>query len=106
MDGCSRLQMALRIKLPLIRPYIAYMLILTFAGNVQLFAEPQLIGRAPGSTISAYWSPNQLGYAFAFELGNFGAAAALSMLLLIIGIVGAFIIIRTTNLFQTEASGH
>ena len=105
MDGCSRIQMALRIKLPLIRPYIAYMLILTFAGNLQLFAEPQLIGRAPGATVSAYWSPNQLGYAFAFELGNFGAAAALSMLLLIIGIVGAFIIIRTTNLFQTETSG-
>jgi multiple sugar transport system permease protein len=104
IDGCSRLQLALRIKMPLIRPYVAYMLILTFAGNVQLFAEPQLIGRAPGSTISPYWSPNQLGYAFAFELGNFGAAAALSMLLLIIGLVGAFLIIRATNLFRTEAS--
>ncbi|MDZ4764097.1 MAG: sugar ABC transporter permease [Chloroflexota bacterium] len=105
IDGCNNLQLALRIKMPLIRPYIAYMLILTFAGNVQLFAEPQLIGRAPGSTVSAYWSPNQLGYAFAFELGNFGAAAALSMLLLVIGIVGAFIIIRATNLFRTEAGG-
>ncbi len=105
IDGCDNLQLAVRIKVPLIRPYIAYMLILTFAGNVQLFAEPQLIGRAPGSTLSPYWSPNQLGYAFAFELGNFGAAAALSMLLLVIGVVGAFIIIRVTNLFRTEVSG-
>jgi multiple sugar transport system permease protein len=104
IDGCNNLQLALRIKMPLIRPYIAYMMILTFAGNVQLFAEPQLIGRAPGSTISPYWSPNQLGYAFAFELGNFGAAAALSMLLLVIGVIGAFIVIRATNLFRTEAS--
>ncbi len=104
IDGCNNLQLALRIKMPIIRPYIAYMLILTVAGNVQLFAEPQLIGRAPGSTVSAYWSPNQLGYAFAFELGNFGAAAALSMLLLLTGVLAAFIIIRATNLFQTEAS--
>jgi multiple sugar transport system permease protein len=104
IDGCSNLQLAWRIKMPIIRPYIAYMLILTVAGNIQLFAEPQLIGRAPGSTVSAYWSPNQLGYAFAFELGNFGAAAALSMLLLVIGIVAAFIIIRATSLFKTESS--
>ncbi len=103
MDGCNMLQMALRIKLPLIRPYIAYMAILTFAGNIQLFAEPQLLNSVQGATIGKYWSPNQLSYAFAFELGNFGAAAALSLMMLLIGLIGALLVLRVTNLFRTDA---
>jgi len=103
MDGCTALQLALRIKLPLIRPYVAYMAILTFAGNIQLFAEPQLLNHVQGATIGNYWSPNQLSYAFAFELGNFGAAAALSLMMLLIGLVGALLVIRVTNLFRTDA---
>lgn len=103
MDGCSPLQVAWYIKLPLIRPYIAYMAILTFAGNVQLFAEPQLLGRVQGATIGDYWSPNQLSYAFAFRLGNFGAAAALSLLMLAIGLIGAILVVRFTNMFRTDA---
>ncbi len=103
MDGCSPPQVAWYIKLPLIRPYIAYMAILSFAGNIQLFAEPQLLARVQGATIGAYWSPNQLSYAFAFTLGNFGAAAALSLLMLAIGLLGAILVVRFTNLFRTDA---
>ena len=44
MDGCNAWGLAWLIKRPLIMPFIVYMAILTFAGNVQLFAEPQLIG--------------------------------------------------------------
>jgi multiple sugar transport system permease protein len=33
MDGCSGLQLALRIKLPLIKKYIIYMGVLIFAGG-------------------------------------------------------------------------
>jgi multiple sugar transport system permease protein len=106
IDGCDTLRLAWYIKLPLIRPYIAYMAILTFAGNVQLFAEPQLLGRVPGATIGNYWSPNQLSYAFAFEYGNFGAAAALSLVMLAIGLLGALLVLRFTNLFQTDANGN
>ena len=103
MDGCTTLQLAFRIKLPLIRPYVAYMAILTFAGNIQLFAEPQLLGAVQGSTIGSNWSPNQLSYTFAFQYGNFGAAAALSLMMLLIGLIGALLIIRGTNLFRTDA---
>jgi len=104
LDGCGLIQMALRIKFPLIRPYIAYMAILTFAGNIQLFAEPQLLGKVQGSTVGSYWSPNQLSYAFAFEYGNFGAAAALSLLMLSIGLLGAILVLRFTSLFRADAA--
>lgn len=105
MDGCSAWQAAWHIKLPLISPYVAYMLILTFAGNVQLFAEPQLISAAGASPIPQPWSPNQLGYQFAFGLGNFGASAAISLLMLLIGLAGAVIILRATTIFHVEAEG-
>jgi multiple sugar transport system permease protein len=83
-------------------PYIIYMLILTFAGNVQLFAEPQLIGAAAVSPISKYWSPNQLGYAFAFEQANFGGSAAISLLMVAVGLLGAVLILSTTNIFSAD----
>lgn len=104
MDGCNAWQTAWYIKQPLILPYIAYMVILTFAGNVQLFAEPQLIGAAGAVPISPAWSPNQLGYQFAFGLGNFGASAAISLLMLLIGLGGALIILRATSIFRVEAA--
>ncbi len=97
MDGCNAWQTALHIKMPLILPYIAYMAILVFAGNVQLFAEPQLFG-------AKYWSPNQLGYAYAFEIGNFGASAAISLLMVVIGLIGAGLIIKFSGFYQTDAT--
>ena len=60
VDGCGPVRMAWSVKLPLVRPYVIYMLILTFAANVQLFVEPQLLAVAPGSTVGKYWSLNQL----------------------------------------------
>lgn len=101
MDGCNGWQQAWHIKIPLIRPYIWYMLILVLAGNVQLFAEPQLLGAA-GGNVPNPWSPNQLGYYFAFKLGNFGASAALSLIMLLIGLVAAYAVVEYTNMFKTE----
>jgi multiple sugar transport system permease protein len=103
MDGCSAWDLATRIKFPLILPYVWYMLILSFAGNVQLFAEPQLIGAALPGVISGTWSLNQLGYEFAFKLGNFGASAAVSLVLLLTGLIAAYVVINFTNFYSTDA---
>jgi multiple sugar transport system permease protein len=106
IDGANAWQKALYIKLPLIRPYIIYQFILIFAGNVQLFVEPQILGGGNnlgvGGNVPAVWSPNQLAYNFAFERGNFGAASALSLVLLAIGLGAAYMIIRWTGFFNIE----
>ena len=102
VDGCGPVRMAWSVKLPLVRPYVIYMLILTFASNVQLFVEPQLLAKAPGAAIGKYWSLNQLGYAYAFELADFGKAAAISLLMLVISLVGAVLVIRLTDFFRTD----
>ena len=103
MDGCSTWQLATHIKLPLILPYVWYMLILSFAGNVQLFAGPQLIGATLPGVISGTWSLNQLGYEFAFKLGNFGASAAISLVLLLTGLLAAYAVINFTDFYSTDA---
>jgi multiple sugar transport system permease protein len=106
IDGANAWQKALLIKFPLIRPYIIYQFILIFAGNVQLFVEPQILGGGNnlgvGGNVPMVWSPNQLAYNFAFEMGNFGAASALSLILLVIGLGAAYLIIRWTGFFNIE----
>lgn len=104
MDGCNEWQKALYIKLPLIQPYIIYQFILIFAGNVQLFVEPQLLANQTyiHANVPLVWSPNQLAYSFAFDLGNFGASAALALMMLLIGLGASYLMVRWTGFFKIE----
>jgi multiple sugar transport system permease protein len=104
MDGCNAWQQALYIKLPLIQPYIIYQFILIFAGNVQLFVEPQLLANQTyiHANVPLVWSPNQLAYSFAFDLGNFGAAAALALIMLVIGLGASYLMVRWTGFFNID----
>jgi multiple sugar transport system permease protein len=103
LDGCNAWQKALYIKLPLIKPFIIYQFILVFAGNVQLFVEPQLLTTTwINANVPPQYAPNQLAYAFAFELGNFGAAAALSLLMLAVGLGAAYVVIKVTGFFNIQ----
>ena len=102
IDGAGPLTLALRVKLPLIRKWIAYMTILSFATGTQLFVEPQLVNQASLGMVPDTWSSNQLGYQLAFRYADFNAAAAISVDLLAIGLVGAIVIITRTGLFKVD----
>jgi multiple sugar transport system permease protein len=102
IDGASPVQIALRLKLPLIRKWIAYMVILSFATGTQLFVEPQLVNQASLGLVPDTWSSNQLAYQLAFRYGDFNGAAAIAVDLLLIGLVGAFLIVTRTGLFRTD----
>lgn len=102
LDGANEWQMARLVKLPLIRKWIGYLVILNLAAGTQVFVEPQLISTATHSGVATNWAPNQLGYTFAFGYGRFNESAALSLELLALGLVAAVIIIRTTNLFKSD----
>ncbi len=101
IDGAGPFRTALSIKLPLIGKYVAYMVILSFAGALQVFVEPSLFYSIT-SAGSNWWSLNQLGYSFAFQQGSFGASATVSVVLLILSAVAAIILVFRTNFFQTE----
>jgi multiple sugar transport system permease protein len=102
IDGAGPLTIAFRLKLPLIRKWIAYMAILSFATGTQLFIEPQLVNEASLGLVPDTWSSNQLAYQLAFRYGDFNGAAAVSVDLLVIGLIAALLVVTRTGLFRSE----
>ena len=102
IDGANAWQLALRVKLPLIRKWVGYMVILAFAAGTQLFVEPQLVGTASLGMVSPAWSPNQLAYYLATQNGNFDYAAAISVDLLVLGLMAAALLVFRSKLFEIE----
>ena len=102
IDGAGPFTIAFRLKLPLIRKWIAYMAILSFAIGTQLFVEPQLVDEASLGLVPDTWSSNQFAYQLAFRYGDFNAAAAVSVDLLVIGLTAAVLIVTRTGLFRRE----
>jgi len=100
IDGANAFQTAFQIKLPLIRKYLIYMLILVMAAGLQIFVEPYLISSSVYPGIAKDWSLNQLGYTLAFLGSNLGAATALSLMLLLVMVVLALIVIFRTDFFD------
>jgi multiple sugar transport system permease protein len=102
IDGAGALQTALRVQLPMLRKWIAYMLILAFAAGTQLFVEPQLVHGASIGRVSDSWSLNQVTLQYAFQAGDFIGAAALSVDLLLIGLMAAAAIVFRSGLFERD----
>jgi multiple sugar transport system permease protein len=102
IDGAGPLTIALQVKLPLIRKWIAYMLILSFATGTQLFVEPQLVNEASLGMVPDTWSSNQLAYQVAFRYGDFNGAAAISVDLLVIGLAAAILVVTRSGLFRRD----
>jgi multiple sugar transport system permease protein len=101
IDGAGPIRTAFSVKLPLIGKYVVYMVILSFAGALQIFVEPALFFAITAAG-SASWSLNQLSYAFAFGQGDFGMSATVSIFLFVLSVIAASILVFKTNFFQTE----
>jgi multiple sugar transport system permease protein len=103
MDGANAFKTALFIKLPLIRKWVVYMLVLSFAGGTQLFVEPTVLSSAAlGVGVSKYWSPNQLAWFVASQYDNFNEAAAISVVLLVLGLAVAAVLVWRGRLFEVD----
>lgn len=102
VDGANLWQQAIYVKLPMIWRSISLMGILTFAGGLQLFVEPQLLRMAGPQYTRDDWSINQLAFQYAFNLGDFGVSAALSTMLLAVSIGIALVLIFATKFYQIK----
>jgi multiple sugar transport system permease protein len=85
VDGCSELALAARIKLPLIRRTVVFIVILSIIGTLQLFNEPVILNEI--ASVGNSFTPNQIIYNTAFSFGNEQLAAAQSVILAAITIV-------------------
>jgi multiple sugar transport system permease protein len=88
MDGAGRLQQFRYITLPSLKPMIFFGVTLSVIGGLQLFEEPMVL------LVGGRGGPDQAGmttamylYRMAFDFNDFGAASAMSWLMLIL--VGA-----------------
>ncbi len=102
IDGANHWQMATRIKLPMISKTITLMAIVTLSVGLQIFVEPQLMSLAGGQFEKPDWSVMQLGFYYAFRFGDFGVAAAISTMSLILPLVIAFVLIFATKFYKID----
>ena len=95
-DGAGAIKTAWYIQLPLIRKWIAYMVVISVAVGTQLFAEPKILAQASRNQIPKHYSLNQLAYVTAFgPQADFNSSAAISMLLLVVAAgLAAFFVFR------------
>ncbi len=96
IDGCSSFNRFFRITLPLIRPILAYTLITSIIGGLQMFDVPQILTNGAGS-------PDRTSYTLIMFLNdnlkskNYGMGGALSVYLFIISAILCFITYKITN---------
>jgi multiple sugar transport system permease protein len=99
VDGATRMQIALRIKLPLARPAIVLTTVFTIIGSLQLFAEP-LVLRSLTNSIGFDYTPNVAAYTEAFQNNNQSLAAAEAVLLALVSFVLSFGFLRVVRRWQ------
>jgi multiple sugar transport system permease protein len=96
LDGLSEVGVALRLKLPLIRPALLLGVLFSLIGTLQLFNEPEILSRMSGA-ISSHFTPNIFAYNIAFVQTNYYYGGALAVILGVLTFVFSFIFLRLTR---------
>ncbi len=100
VDGAGPIRTAWSIQIPLLRKWIAYMVILSFAGGTQLFVEPRVLAQASRGVVSQDYSLNQLAFLYAFKQSDFNGSAAISLVLLVVALVLSIFFVFRGGLFE------
>ena len=93
LDRASNIQIALRIKIPMLRPALLLTCVFSMIGTLQLFTEPAVLQQITG-TITTTFTPNLMAYSEAFNNNNPAFAAAISVTLALITFVLSFGFLR------------
>jgi multiple sugar transport system permease protein len=96
LDGCSEVRMALRIKVPLVRPAIVMCGLFSVLAALQLFNEPFTL-RPLSNAISSEWTPLMKIYKDAFVDSDIYSAAATSVLFTVAALIVSFVAAKTVQ---------
>jgi multiple sugar transport system permease protein len=96
LDGAGEWATVWHIKLPLLRPSIILVTVFTIIGTLQLFVEP-LILRPLTTAIGSDYTPNLAAYNQTFGQGNPNLAAAMAVIVAVLGFVFSFGFLRLVN---------
>ena len=86
VDGAGPIRTAWSIQIPLMRKWIAYMVICRLPSGTQLFVEPRVLSQASRGVVSQDYSLNQLAFLYAFKQSDFNGSAAISLVLLVVAL--------------------
>jgi multiple sugar transport system permease protein len=101
LDGASQLQIALRIKIPLVTPALILTGIFSVIATLQVFSEPTAL-RPLTNSLSTTWTPLMKIYQDAFVRDDIYTAAATSIVIALATLVLSFGFLR---LVQSRAFG-
>jgi multiple sugar transport system permease protein len=96
LDGCSEVQTALRIKIPIIAPALVMTALFSMIATLQVFAEPTTL-RPLANSLSTSWSPLMLVYRDAFTRNDVFSAAATSIVIAAATFIISFLFLRVVQ---------
>ncbi|GLJ91133.1 ABC transporter permease [Streptomyces poonensis] len=96
LDGATPLQIALRIKIPMVAPSLVLTFFFSIIATLQVFSEPTTLKPLTNS-VSTTWSPLMKVYQDAFGKGDIHAAAAGAVLIAVATLVLSFGFLRAAN---------
>lgn len=102
IDGASEIQVAWRIKVPMITPALVMTGVFSIIATLQVFSEPTALAPLTNS-LSSTWTPLMKIYRDAFVRNDIYSAAATSIVLALVTLVLSFGFLR---LLQARAFGH
>ena len=92
IDGANRVQLFLRITMPLLTPMIFFNLVMNIIGAFQAFTSAFIVSGGSGGPVDSTMFFSLLLYIRAFEQFNMGLASAMAWVLLLI--IGFFTVIN------------
>ncbi len=102
VDGASDLQIALKIRIPIIMPAIALTAIFSVIGTLQLFNEPNILRVVAPTVLDSHFTPNIYVYNLAFANRQFDYSAAIAFTLAIVTAVLSSIVLLTVYRRQVK----
>ncbi|MFD3531212.1 carbohydrate ABC transporter permease [Streptomyces sp. NPDC058664] len=103
LDGCSELQIALRIKIPMVVPSLVLTFFFSIIATLQVFNEPMTL-KPLTNGIPSTWSPLMKVYSDAFTGGNIYAASATAVVLALATFALSFALLRISNRRTTQGA--
>jgi multiple sugar transport system permease protein len=97
LDGANRLQIAFRVKLPMISSSLVLIIVFALIGTLQFFTEPSVLQGVSNGAITASYTPNMYAYNVAFQYNQFNYASAISFLLGLVIFIGSYIFLFFTR---------
>lgn len=95
LDGATHRQIALRIKLPLLRDPLITLFIFNAIGAMQVFNEPRMLGDLV--VLPPHYTPTMYIYSSAFSQGRFTYAAAMGIILAVLTCFISWYMLRTAS---------